>query len=302
MQLDNLALFLRIIAQGSLAAAGRERGLSPATVSERLAALEAHYGARLLNRTTRAISLTEEGRVLAQGAQSLLADAEELETRVKLGTRQLAGLIRLSAPCDLGRHRIAAVLDAFQQQHPKVVIDLHLSDGYVDVVAQGIDLAIRYGDLPDSTLMVRPLASNRRIVCASADYLQRHGTPQTPQDLQTHSTLLMRFGDEVDPCWPFRIEGKSRRINLRPARISNDGDLIRQWCLDGHGIARKSEWDIAEDLAAGRLVPLLQQYETAATRLQVVYPPGRARTRRIQLLLEALQQAFGQPARPGHEV
>ncbi|WP_034177120.1 LysR family transcriptional regulator, partial [Burkholderia ambifaria] len=157
MLLDNLALFLRIVEKGGLAAAGREVGLSPATVSERLAALESHYGAALLTRTTRAISLTDEGRTLVAGARRLLAEADELESRVRLGAQTLSGPVRLSAPADLGQARVVPVVDAFLAEHPGVTVDLHLGDGYVDLVGQGLDFAIRRGTLADSALRSRSL-------------------------------------------------------------------------------------------------------------------------------------------------
>ncbi|OWU86149.1 LysR family transcriptional regulator [Oceanicola sp. 22II-s10i] len=292
MLLDQLRLFLTILDRGSLAAAARDMGLSPATVSERLAALEAHYGTRLLHRTTRSFSLTEEGRALAAGAQHLLAEAEDLDARIRLGAARVAGPIRLSAPADLGRNRIAAVLDTFQAAHPEVEIDLHLSDGYVDLVAQGFDLAVRYGDLQDSTLMVRRLADCARHVCAAPAYLDRHGVPEHPEDLARHNCLMMRFGANTDRFWPFDIDGRTRRIAVRGDRTANDGEAVRRWCIDGHGIARKSEWDIAGDLAAGRLVPLLTAFETPPIGLQVVYPAGRGRIRRIRLLIEALAAEF----------
>ena len=158
MLLDNLSLFLRIVEKGGMAAAGREIGLSPATVSERLAALEAYYGATLLTRTTRALSLTEQGRALVEGARRLLAEAEELESRIRLGTEVISGPIRLSAPVDLGRRCIVPIVDAFLEQHPAVTIDLNLTDGYVDLVGQGLDFAIRHGVLADSTLRAKSLA------------------------------------------------------------------------------------------------------------------------------------------------
>ncbi len=292
MLLENLSLFLRIVQRGSMAAAGRELGLSPATVSERLAALEAHYGTRLLNRTTRALSLTEEGRALAEGAPNLLAEADELESRLRQGVSHVSGPIHVSAPSDLGRNRIAQLLDGFMMQHPGVTIDLHLGDGYVDLAAQGIDIAIRYGDLADSTMMVRPLAPSARIVCAAPDYLERHGRPSHPEHLVRHNCLMMRFRGEVDRAWPFMIDGKLQTLLLSGDRIVNDGTLVREWCIKGHGIARKAEWDIAEDFRAGRLVPLLRDFEVPPLRLQAIYPKGRAQVRRIRLLLDALVSAF----------
>lgn len=292
MLFEHLRLFLTILDRGSMAAAARDMGLSPATVSERLAALEAHYGARLLHRTTRSFSLTEEGRALAEGAQNLLAEAEELDARIRLGTERIAGPIRLSAPSDLGRNRIARVLDSFQINHPEVEIDLHLSDGYVDLMAQGFDLAVRYGDLQDSSLMVRRLADCARHVCAAPAYLERHGVPAHPDDLARHNCLMMRFGPNTDRFWPFQIDGRPRRIAVRGDRTANDGEAVRAWCVAGYGIARKSEWDIAEDLADGRLVRLLTEYETPPIGLQIVYPAGRGHIRRIRSLIETLAAEF----------
>jgi len=294
MLLENLNLFLRIVDRGGIAAAGRELGLSPATASERLAALESHYGVRLLNRSTRAISLTEEGRDLLEGARRLVADSRVLEDRLKRGIEHIAGPIRLSAPLDLGRTRLRAVLDNFLDEHPDVTIDLHLSDGYADIATAGFDLAIRYGDLKDSSLIVRRLADNARILCASPAYLDRCGMPDHPDDLAAHDCLLMRFGEDTDRFWPFRIDGTVRRYAVTGRRTANDGGLVRSWCLDGHGIARKSEWDIAEDLASGRLVPLLRNFELPPVGLQVVFPKGRSDVRRVRALLEALQVAFRQ--------
>ncbi|MEE2863962.1 MAG: LysR family transcriptional regulator [Pseudomonadota bacterium] len=292
MMMDNLALFVRIAETGGIASAGREMGYSPATTSERLAALEAHYGVRLLTRSTRALSLTEEGRLLLDGARRLLAEAEELDARIRLGAERLAGPIRLSAPLDLGRTRLRAVLDRFLETHPDVTIDLHLSDGFVDVASQGYDVAIRYGELKDSTLIVRKLAANARIVCAAPSYVERHGRPHHPRDLARHDCLLMRFGSEPDNSWQFLIDGKIVRCPVSGRRTANDGGLVRDWCLAGFGIARKSQWDVAEDLAAGKLVPLLREFELPPAGLQAVYPKGRSEVRRIKALLEELETAF----------
>lgn len=293
MLLDNLTLFLRIAEKGGLAAGGRELGLSPATVSERLAALETYYGARLVNRTTRRLSLTEEGRALAEGAQRLLAEAQELETQIRLGASRMAGPIRLSAPSDLGRNRIVPVIDRYLARHPEVSIDLHLGDGYADLTAMGFDLAVRYGDLVDSTLITRPIGQAARIVCAAPDYLARCGTPAKPDDLASHNCILMRFGAQIDQSWPFRQSGKIIRLTVRGDRIANDGDLVRQWALAGHGIVRKSYWDVVEDLRLGRLVPLLRSFEVPPLRVQLVWPGNRQKPRRVEALANAIVQELG---------
>lgn len=288
MILDNLNLFLRIIEKGGLAAAGREVGLSPASVSERLAALERYYGATLLNRTTRAISLTDEGRLLVDGARRLLAEADELEVRIRLGAEKVSGPIRLSAPKDLGRRCIVPVLDTFLAEHPEVTIDLNLTDGYVDLVGQGLDFAIRHGLLADSSLKARSLGINRRIVCAAPSYLSAHGTPAHPDDLSHHECIVMRFGQNLDHEWPFLIDGKVRRVMVRGQRIANDGGLVRQWCCEGYGLALKSIRDVEDDLATGVLVEVLKPYSTGKTGLQIVYPPGAVQPRRVRMLIDRI--------------
>jgi len=296
MILDNLALFLRIVEKGGLAAAGRELGLSAASVSERLVALEKYYGTALLHRTTRAISLTEEGRLLVQGARRLLAEADELEALIRLGVEKISGPIRLSAPIDLGRSYVVPTLDAFLAEHPEVTIDLNLTDGYVDLVGQGQDFAIRYGELADSTLRVKRLAENRRIVCASPAYLKTRGTPQYPDDLVHHECLVMRYGLTTDRDWPFLIDGKERRVMVQGHRIANDGELVRVWCRSGFGIARKSRLDVEADLREGALVELLRDFSSGQTGLQIVYPATQAQPKRVRLLIEKIAAAFSPSA------
>jgi DNA-binding transcriptional LysR family regulator len=292
MVLGNLALFLRIVEKGSLAAAGRELGLSAASVSERLVALEKYYGAALLNRTTRAISLTDEGRLLVQGARRLLAEADELEALIRLGVEKISGPIRLSAPIDLGRSTLVPILDAFLAEHPEVTIDLNLTDGYVDLVGQGQDFAIRYGELADSTLRVKRLVENRRIVCAAPAYLATRGTPQHPDDLVQHECLVMRYGLTTDRDWPFLIDGKERRVVVQGHRIANDGELVRLWCRNGLGIARKSRLDVEADLKTGNLVEVLQDFSSGDTGLQIVYPATQAQSKRVRFLIERIAKAF----------
>ncbi len=292
MFLDDLALFLRIIEQGGMAAAGRELGLSRATVSERLVALEEYYGARLLTRTTRAISLTDEGRALVEGAQRMLAEADETKARIRHGVETLSGTIRVSATADLGRNCIGPVIDQFMQQHPDVVIDLTLTDGHVDLVSQGIDLAVRLGTLADSTLRARVVAVNRRVVCAAPGYLKELGTPKTPDDLTRHNCIVMRFGREIDNQWTFGIDGKEQRVRVSGNRIANDGDYVRSWALAGHGVVLKSIWDVGADLRSGALVQVLKEFAPPESSVQIVYPQGAVQPRRVRALMDHLAAWF----------
>lgn len=288
MLLDNLTLFLKIVEKGGLAVAGRDMGLSPATVSERLTALESYYGATLLKRTTRAIHLTEEGRLLVDGAKRLLAEAEELEARIKLGVNTVSGPIRLSAPADLGRHRIAPLIDDFLARHPAVNIELILSDQYSDMIQSGLDCAIRFGDLDSSTLKVKKIGESRRVVCAAPSYLATHPAPISPCDLEQHNCLIMRFGQKLDNEWPFHIDGRKCKILVKGNRIADDGGQVRNWCLAGHGIAYKSNWDVKDDIAAGRLVALLEEFATTASQIQIVYPQTAVMPHRVRLFIDFL--------------
>jgi len=292
MLLSNLRLFLVIAEKGSLIAAARETGLSTTTVSERLASLERHYGVVLFNRTTRSISLTEEGRVLLEGAKTVLSEVSDLDSRIRYGAETLSGPIRISAPIDLGRGLISEVISSFTLKNPAVSIELSLSDGYVDLVGQGFDLAVRFGNVTDTSLRVRSLGHFQRRVCAAPAYLEQHGVPQTPEDLANHNCLVMRFGGTLDNIWEFNTGPKRVRVTVRGSHVVNDGWLIRKWALAGRGIVLKSELDISEDIQSGTLVSLLEQHLPPPTPLQMMFPPGRAQPRRVAVLAEQIARAM----------
>ena len=285
---DKFSLFASIVEKNGLAAGGRELGLSAATATERLAALESHFGAKLLNRTTRSISLTDEGRVVLEGARRIMAEMDELEQRIRSGMDQLAGQIRFTAPFDIGRQRVAPILDRFQALHPRVDIDLRFTDGYVDLAGSATDFALRYGNLKDSSLRLRRIGVNHRIPCASPSYLETHGTPQHPENLSQHNCIVMRFGENVDREWPFREGARDFSVTVRGNRIANNGALVRDWVLDGHGIGLKSIWDIGNDLRDGRLRSFLTDYLPAPSALQIVHLANRTMPRRTSALIEFL--------------
>lgn len=292
MLLDNIALFLKIVEKGGLSAAGREVGLSPATVSERLSSLETHYGVVLLNRTTRAISLTEEGRALVEGAKIVLGEVADLESHIRHGAQTLSGPIRISAPVDIGRHIVADEIDRFLTENPAITIDLILSDGYLDIVGEGIDIALRFGAITDSTLRIRKLVQRRRIVCAAPEYLKSFGTPLKPVDLKKHNCLLMRFGNNLDNVWHFGPNNMKQLVTVRGNRIANEGALVSKWCLAGYGIALRSELDVGADIKKGNLVTLLNDYASSPVPLQMLFPPSRAQPRRVSALADRLANMF----------
>ncbi|MEM9317698.1 MAG: LysR family transcriptional regulator [Pseudomonadota bacterium] len=290
MFLDNLRLFLTIAEKGSLVAAARETGLSTTTVSERLAMLEAHYGVVLFNRTTRSLSLTEEGRILIDGAKGVLGEVADLDTLIRHGAETLSGPIRISAPIDLGRGVVSDAVSSFAEENPAVAIELSLSDGYVDLVGQGFDLAIRFGSIEDTSLRLRSLGSYQRLVCAAPHYLAQYGTPEHPEDLENHNCLVMRFGGALDNVWEFGSGSKRLRVRVGGTRIVNDGWLIRSWALAGYGVVLKSELDVGEDVRSGRLVSLLERYLPPPNPLQMMFPPARAQPRRVAALAKRLHE------------
>ena len=259
MLLDNLRLFMTIAEKGSLVAAARETGMSTTTVSERLAALEGHYGVVLFNRTTRSISLTEEGRTLIHGARSVLSEVADLDTLIRHGAETLSGLIRVSAPVDLGRGIVSKAISSFTAENPAVSIELSLSDGYVDLVGRGFDMAVRFGNVIDSSLRLRSLGHFQRLICAAPEYLEKHGAPRIPEDLTDHNCLVMRFGDSLDNVWEFGTGQKRKRIPVRGNRVVNDGWLIRCWGSD------RTRYHLEVGIGCGRRHPM-RRFDAFALR------------------------------------
>lgn len=299
-KLGDIDLFVRVIKNEGLAAAGREVGLSPARMTARINGLEERYGVRLLNRTTRRISLTDEGRKFYVSCERILAEVEQAETSLQTGQTSFTGELRITAPSDLGQQHIAPVLSKFVEEHPGITPYLYLSDSVVDLVGNGFDLGIRFGSLKDSTLIARRLASNRRVLCASPDYLKRKGIPVLPEELTQHDCLTMVRMAEPLTTWHFQGTAGNSSISIQGTRASNDGALIRRWAIEGAGIALKSYWDIAEDLKAKRLVTVMDNYQydfnrtgtTGGADLHVIYPNRKFISQRTIAFIEALKQHF----------
>jgi len=299
-KLGDIELFVRVIKNQGLAAAGREVGLSPARMTARINGLEERYGVRLLNRTTRRISLTDEGRKFYVACERILAEVEQAETLLQTGQTSFTGVLRITAPSDLGQQHIALVLSKFVEEHPGITPYLYLSDRVVDLVGNGFDLGIRFGSLKDSTLIARRLASNRRVLCASPDYLKRKGIPVLPEELTQHDCLTMVRRAEPLTTWHFQGMNGHSSISIQGIRSSNDGALIRRWAIEGVGIALKSYWDIAEDLKAKRLVTVMDNYQydfnrtgtTGGADLHVIYPNRKFISQRTSAFIDALKQHF----------
>lgn len=295
-KIDDMALFVRVVKADGLAAAGRQLGLSPASMTARVNAIEQRYSVRLLNRTTRKISLTEAGRDFYEGCLRVLAEVEDTEAVLQDKKRALSGRLRITAASDFGRQFVAPALAKFVTLHPEVIPYLHLGDGVMSLVEHEFDLGIRYGNLPDSNLVVRNLADNFRVLVVSPEYIKENGIPSLPKDLQEHRCLVMERAGEPLNKWQFDSGKKVETLTVAPAFSSNDGAVIRQWALAGLGIAYKSSWDVKGDIEEGRLVTVLDDYvvgfqerDSKETGLQVVYPSRRYMPRQVEGFIKYFQ-------------
>jgi DNA-binding transcriptional LysR family regulator len=257
IRLDDLQVFVSATELGSLSAAARELDMSPSLASAALGRLESALGARLLSRSTRSLRLTRDGQRYLEHARAALSAVQAGRHALEQERERFGGTLTVALPSDLGRNRLIGWLDAFRQQHPDLVLQLRISDRLTDLYRQPVDVAIRYGIAQDSGLIVRPLVpDNRRILCASPDYLARHGTPQTPSELRRHNCLCMTIGTTLHDHWHLG----EQTVAVRGDRSADDGELVRRWALAGAGIANKSMLDIHDDLQAGRLVALLGEH------------------------------------------
>lgn len=290
--ISDLAFFSLLVKRGSLAAAAQELGVTPPSVSKRLAGIEARLRVRLLNRTTRRISLTPEGEIyLADGAR-LVAELEALEQRISGGNVTAKGLLKISATFGFGRRHITPQLSAFARLYPEVDVQLHLTDRPVNLVEQGFDADIRFGQIPDARLTARKIADNRRLVCASPAYLKNHGIPLTPRDLQKHNCILLRESDEIYGSWQFSSGMKYETVKVRGSLSANDGECATAWALDGQGIVIRSEWDVAPYLRSGRLRAVLEEWQLPQADIYIVFPTKNHLSAKTRALVDFMLKAF----------
>lgn len=294
---SDLRFFALLMREGSLAAAAQQMGMTPPAASRRLAQLEHRLGVRLLHRTTRRMSLTPEGETyLIEGAR-VLSDLDALE-RTVAGARSVPrGLIKLSATLGFGRTHIAPAVSAFARAYPEVEVQLHLSDRPVNLVEQGFDAAVRFGDLPDSRLTARRLLANRRVLCASPAYLAQAGEPALPADLLAHRCIVIRESDETYGTWHLHHGGRQETVKVRGMLSTNDGAAATTWALEGHGVLMRSEWDVAPHLAAGRLVRVLPGWAPPAADVTLVYPTRSDMSAKTRALADFLRDWFAAPLR-----
>ena len=293
--------FVTVAQKGSLTAAAKAEGVAPAIMGRRLDSLEEHLGVKLLVRTTRRLSLTQEGSAFLEDCLRLLADVASAEASVSAGGVQASGHLRVTAPAGFGRRHVAPLLPRFREEHPKVTLSLNLSDRVVDVAAEGFDCAVRVGDLPDSSLVSVRLADNRRLCVATPAYLARHGTPSHPSDLMRHACLTLSSDASQTRGWAFSVPASGAAvhevIHLRPSGPldCSDGQVLHAWCLAGQGIAWRSTWEVEEDIAAGRLVPVLEAFAAPPNGIYAVFPQRKHLPLRLRLWLDYLKAQYARP-------
>lgn len=290
--LDDLSFFALVVKRGSLAAAAQELGITPPAVSKRLAALEARLRVRLLNRTTRRMSLTPEGEIYLGEGERLVAELEALERRVSGGSVVPQGLLRISATLGFGRKYVTPELSRFARAFPEVEVQMALSDRPVNLVEQAFDLAIRFGEQPDARITARKLADNRRFLCASPAYIAAHGQPAAPRDLHRHSCIVLRESDEIYGSWHFRSGARQETVKVRGQLSTNDGEAALSWALDGHGIVLRSEWDAAPYLRSGRLQLLLPEWSAPPADIYILFPTKSHLQAKTRAMVDFMLDAF----------
>lgn len=285
----DLDVFAHVVTARSMSAAGRELKLSPAVISKRIRRLEDRLGVRLLQRTTRQLSLTEAGQGFYERVVAILGSIEESESWVSRGAGQARGTLRVSAPTSFGRMHIAPHLKPFLDANPMVNVELILSDAFVDIIGEGFDLAVRIADLRDSSLVAKRLAPNHRVLCAAPAYLDAHGVPQTLEELERH-TLIAHNADQ------WRLEGPEGPVSVRvtgPLR-TNSSEVVREALLAGLGIALRSTWDVGPELKSGALIRVLPAYSVGRrVAVYVVYPSRRHMEQKVRTFVDYLAELYG---------
>jgi len=287
---QDMEIFARIVTAGTMTAASRELGVSPAVVSKRIRRLEERLGARLFQRTTRQITLTESGQEYYRRVVAILASIDEAENAMSRGADLAQGILKISAPTTFGRLHIAPYLGKFMEKNPDLNINIALTDRFVDLVAEGVDMAIRIAELEDSSLVARRLAPNHRFLCASADYIKNHDMPETLDDLSKHNCLAATAQD----VW--RLEGPDGPVDIRVGGrlMTNSSEVVHEALLAGTGIALRSTWDVGPQLKQGLLKIILPEYQVK-TRIGIyaVFPSREFLPIKVRLFIDYLAAIYG---------
>jgi LysR family transcriptional regulator, transcriptional activator for dmlA len=290
--ISDFALFRAIVDAGGISAAALVLQSSPAAVSRRLTALEAKLGVRLADRSSRRFRLTDEGLLLYERSRSILDQIRDAEAEVASRGGAARGLLKVGAPSDFGRRHLGPILALFTAQHPGLEAHLVLSDAGLENQADGCDLVLRFGLPSDPGMIARKIAMTTRVLCAAPSYLTDHGTPHSPDDLLRHNCLRLARRHHLDDLWRFKRDGGEFEVRVPGKLSSGDGAVLHQWALSGEGISWEALWDVSDDLASGRLVHLLPEYQSSPMELYAIFAPGKPVPPRIRLFVDHIAQAF----------
>ncbi len=293
-----MTFFSLLVRHGSLSAAARELGISTAAVSKRLSQMEARLGVGLLQRTTRRTGLTAEGELYLAHARRILADIDDMEQLVSSTVTAPKGLLRVNATLGFGRSQMAPVISDFVNRYPEVQVQLQLTVNPPALTEENVDVCIRFGEPPDARVIARRIASNRRLLCASPAYLERHGTPVLPHDLTQHNCIGIRQGDEAYGTWRLSAGKRTEVVKVRGNLSTNDGEIAVNWALAGHGILLRAEWDIAKYLRSGRLQQVLGNWQTPPADIHAVYPQRLQDAARVRTFVDFVVAAFAGSSMP----
>jgi len=287
--------FVSVIQHGSMTAAAQAEGVAPAIIGRRLDALEERLGVKLLVRTTRRMALTHEGSSFLEDCQRLLTDWANSEASVSAGGVKASGHMRLTAPAGFGRRHVAPLVPQFRELHPEVTVSLNLSDRVVDLAREGFDCSVRVGDLPDSSLVSVRLADNRRLCVATPEFLAQHGTPQHPQELSRYTCLTLSSDASQTRGWAFRVQGQVVHYKPNGPMDCSDGQVLKDWCLAGAGIAWRSTWEVQQEIQSGALVALLEEFAAPPNGIYAVFAQRKHMPLRVRLWIDFLKNQYAQP-------
>ena len=289
---SDLQFFVLLAHHENFTKTGREIGISASAVSRRLARLEDRLGVRLLNRTTRRVSLTSEGEIFLNEAAGILSDIETLEQRISGARESPTGRLRINSTLRFGRMYVAPAISSFKRLYPEVDVQLILSDAPLNLVEAGVDVAVRFGVPPDSHLISRLLLRNRRFLCASPKYLERTETPRSIEDLQHHNCIVLRQDHGTYDLWRFDdLNGDAPSVKVSGDLSTNDGEVALDWVIDGHGIMMRSEWDIARRVRSGELTIVLPTYKQAA-HVFAIYPERHNLSAKVRKFIDHLGETL----------
>ena len=293
-QFKQISTFVDVISRGSLSAAARAEGIAPAMIGRRLDALEERLGVKLLQRTTRKIALTNEGAAFLESCQRILLDLENAETQVSERSARPSGHLIISAPAGFGRQHVAPLIPSFLTEYRDVSVTLNLNDRVVDLIGEGVDVAIRIADLADSNLIGVKLADNKRVVVAAPEYLKKFGTPHSLDELSRHHCLTIS-SEGSQRGWTFRQNGKNVVLKVQGNMACNDGAVLHDWALQGRGLAWRSMWEVGGEIESGKLVTVLDEFAAPGNDIYAVFAQRQHLPLRIRAFVDFLRRAFTEP-------